>query len=248
MGDVLVLVIAVFFGVFAQTVSGFGLGLVAMPFLSTTVGLDVARPLMTLVAVVMQVSMMIKTRSSLSFRAIGMMSVMGFLGIPLGTRLAEAGWFREEVLLTGLALLTISYALYALFSPQLPELKDDRAMGPFAFTSGVLSGAYNVGGPPIIIYADARRWAADQMRSNVQGFFMFKGVVLVVTHALSGNYTPDVWTCFAWSLPAVVVGLLLGFSLYGKINDKRFRQIVLWLLVGVGAKMLFDIYIAGWAI
>jgi uncharacterized membrane protein YfcA len=245
MGDILLLVGAVFFGVFVQAVSGFGLGLVAMPILSTTVGLDIARPLMALVAVVIQTSMMIKTRKALSFRAIGTMSVLGFLGIPVGTYLTEVGWLREEVLLTGLALLTIGYALYALFSPQLPELKTDRAMGPFAFASGILTGAYNVGGPPIIIYADARRWTADQMRSNVQGFFMFKGVVLIVTHALSGNYTPDVWTGFAWTVPAMAAGLVLGFSLYGKIDDKRFRQIVLWLLVGVGGKMLFDIYIIG---
>lgn len=234
---------AVFFGVFSQTVSGFGLGLVAMPILSAAVGLDVARPLMALVAVMMQTSMMIRMRASLSLRTIGAMSVMGLFGLPLGVWLAEAGWFREDVLLTGLALLTLGYALYALFSPRLPELKSDRAMGPFAFVSGILSGAYNVGGPPIIIYADARRWTADQMRSNLQGFFMFKGAVLLVAHATSGNYTREVWLGLAWSLPAMVTGLLLGFALYGRINDVRFRQIVLWLLVAVGVKMLFDIYI-----
>ncbi len=243
MSAILLVVGAVFFGVFSQTVSGFGLGLVAMPVLSAAVGLDVARPLMALVAVCMQMSMMIRMRASLSFRTIGMMSVMGFLGIPLGVRLAESGWLQEDVLLTGLALLTVSYALYALFSPQIPELKNDRSMGPFAFASGLLSGAYNVGGPPIIIYADARRWTADQMRSNLQGFFMFKGVVLLIAHAISGNFTRNVWVGFAWSIPAMVAGLGIGFALYGRIDDARFRQIVLWLLVGVGAKLLFDIYI-----
>lgn len=236
---------AVFFGVFSQTVSGFGLGLVAMPIISAAVGLDVARPLLALVAVCMQTSMMIRMRASLSFRTIGMMSVLGFLGIPLGVRLAESGWLQEDVLLTGLAVLTMGYALYALFAPVIPELKTDRTMGPFAFVSGLLSGAYNVGGPPIIIYADARRWTADQMRSNLQGFFMFKGAVLLVAHALSGNFTLDVWMGFAWSIPAMITGLLVGFALYGRIDDARFRQIVLWLLVAVGGKMLFDIYILG---
>ena len=51
--------------------------------------------------------------------------------------------------------------------------------------SGILTGAYNVGGPPVVIYADARRWTPDAVRSNLQSFFLLKGVMLVGVHALS---------------------------------------------------------------
>jgi uncharacterized protein len=240
----IVLLLFIFLGVFSQTVSGFGLGLIVMPVMSAVVGLDQARPLMVLIAVSMQVAMMIRSRQALSLRTVGVMSLMGFAGLPLGVWLGESGWFSEPVLLTVLAVLVIMYALYALFAPRVPELKTDRAMGPFAFTSGVLSGAYNVGGPPIVLYADARRWSADEMRSNLQGFFMLKGLILIVAHTVAGNFTPAVWTSFVWSIPAMGIGLGAGFAMYGRINEHRFRQIVQVLLVAIGFKMLFDIYIA----
>ncbi|MEO0561534.1 MAG: sulfite exporter TauE/SafE family protein [Chloroflexota bacterium] len=239
----LLVFVTVFLGVFSQTVSGFGLGLIAMPVLSGALGLGVARPMMALVGVSMQLAMMVRNRRALSFRTIGVMSLLGIGGIPVGVWLGDAVWLSEQVLLTGLGLLTVFYALYALFSPTVPELKDDRAMGPFAFISGIFSGAYNVGGPPIMIYADARRWNSDQIRSNMQAFFMFKAAVLIVAHMFSGNYTREVMTSFMWGVPAIILGLLAGFAMYPYISEHRFRQAVQVLLVIVGGKMLFDLYI-----
>jgi uncharacterized membrane protein YfcA len=239
--EIVLLVGIIFLGVFSQSVSGFGLGLITMPILSATFGLATSRPLMSMVGVTMQIVMMIRNRHALSFRTIGVMSLLGFAGIPLGARMAEGGWLPESVLLGGLGVITVTYALYALLSPQLPELRTNRLLGVFALLSGVFSGSYNVGGPPIMIYADARRWTADQIRSNLQGFFMFKAAVLVIWHVREDNITSSVLFNYAWALPAIAVGLLTGFSLYGHIDARRFRQIVQVLLVVVGCNILFRV-------
>lgn len=240
MGVVLWISAAVFLGAFSQSVSGFGLGLIIMPILSAQLGLEVTRPLVAVIAITVQVTILIRLRQAINFRTIGFMGLAGLLGIPVGSYIADSGMFNEQMLLLALGILVTGYALYGLFSPRLPELKHDRYLAPVSVASGILTGAYNVGGPPVIVYADARRWTPEQVRTNLQGFFVFKYVVIVATHALSGNLTADVWMAFAQILPALVIGLVGGFLLYGRINDARFRQIVLTLLLITGGKLLFD--------
>lgn len=241
MWQMVVVAAVIFVGTFTQTVSGFALGVVIMPLLSATLGLAMARPLAALVAVVVQFLMLVQLRKAITLRELGLMSVAGLLGIPLGTWIAESGWLPEKTLLLWMAVLVIGYALYALFTPTLPELKTDRWLAPFAFLSGALSGAYNIGGPPVVIYADARRWSPEQLRSNLQGFFLFKGVVLLVAHLLSGNVTAPVWVAFGWSLPSIGLGLWAGFALYARLNAAIFRRVVLWLLLVMGVNILWQL-------
>lgn len=245
MNIIAVVVVAVFLGTFSQSVAGFGLGLIIMPILSAQLTLGVARPLVALIAMTVQLTMLIRLRQSIDPRTIGLMGLMGLFGIPAGIYIADSGMLNERVLLIALGVLVTAYALYGLLSPRLPELKNDRYLGLAAFLSGILTGAYNVGGPPVIVYADARRWTPEQVRTNLQGFFVFKYVVIIITHAMSGNFTPAVWQSYVWVIPSMVIGLALGFALYGRINNERFRTIVLVLLAANGAKMLFDLLIVG---
>lgn len=230
------------FGVFAQTVAGFGIGLILMPPLSAIFGLDVARPLAVLIGTTNQVIVLYRTRQSLTLRTVGILSLLALVGLPIGNWIAESAILSEDILLTILALIVVSYALYALVAPVIPYLKDDRWGSAFGFISGVLTGAYNTGGPPIVIYANARRWTPDAMRSNLQGFFLFKGVVLLVIHAGSRNFTTDVVMNYIYALPAIGLGLLLGFWLYPHIPAERFRQFVLVFLLVMGISMLWGVY------
>jgi uncharacterized membrane protein YfcA len=239
----LTVLVIVFLGVLTQTVSGFGLGLVAMPLLTTAIGLDSARPLVALISVASQVIMLVKLRKSLTMGAVSVMAITGLIGIPIGSYLAEAPWLSENTLLTALALIVIIYSLYSLFAPTLPELKNDRWLSAFGFTSGILTGAYNVGGPPVVIYGNARRWTPEQMRSNLQGISLFKTFVLVIDHALRGNFTRLVLTDFTRSFPVMLLAMVVGFFLASRIDVIRFRQLVLILLLIIGGKILFDIYL-----
>ncbi len=237
----LIISLIIFVGVFVQTVSGFGLGLVAMPLLSAAVGLEVARPLMVLVAVSTQAVVIARTYRSISFSTVGVLAALGLLGIPFGNWVAEAQILSEDMLLAILATIITTYSLYALLSPTLPKLHNDRYSGVAGLLSGILTGAYNVGGPPVVIYADARRWTPDAVRSNLQSFFLMKGVMLVGVHALSQNFTGPVLSNYLWAVPAMIAGLVVGFLLYGRINAARFRQVVLVLLLLTGLSILHGV-------
>ena len=39
-------------------------------------------------------------------------------------------------------------------------------------------------------------------------------------------------------LPATLLGAFLGIRLYGRVNDRQFRAVVLWLLLGSGVVLM----------
>ena len=57
-------------GVFVQSISGFGLGLVVMPLLTILLDVRVASPLMNLIALVTLLTISIYYRKKLEFKAI----------------------------------------------------------------------------------------------------------------------------------------------------------------------------------
>ncbi len=245
MSATIILLAIVFVAVFTQTVSGFGMGLIMMPVVSAVFGLAEARPLVTLLGTTVQIIILFRLRHSLAIRTLGLMALLGLFGIPAGNWLAESKAISESTMLTLLAFIVITYALYALIAPTLPHLATDRWSGVAGFLSGLMTGAYNVGGPPIVIYADVRRWTPDVTRSNLQGFFLLKGIVLVFTHMLSRNFTQPVMSNYLMALPVALVGMVLGLYTYKYIDVDRFRQIVLIMLLITGLNILRSIYLTG---
>jgi uncharacterized membrane protein YfcA len=126
------------------------------------------------------------------------------------------------------------YSLYALLNLRLPSLEGGELFLT-GLLAGLLSGAYSVGGPPVIIYANCRGWDPDEFKGNLQAFFLVNDLFALVNHALVGNLTPTVLTNYVWLIPALGLGLLAGRAVDRYIDPDRFRKIVLILLFLMGA-------------
>jgi uncharacterized membrane protein YfcA len=229
--------LTVLFAIFTQSVSGFGLALVAMPILAGLIGIRTATPLIVMVAIVAEIILLIRYKSEINLRAVWRLTAAGAIGIPVGVWALKA--FDERIVLTVLGIFIILYSLYALLNLRLPTL--ERGVWPygFGFVSGVVGGAYNVAGPLIIIYGNCRNWQPKEFKGNLQGYFLVGSVVAVISHALASNITQDVVSNFLLSLPAVGIGLLAGLSLDKYLNPVVFRKIVLVGLIFAGVSLIF---------
>ena len=227
----------VFAATFVQGIAGFGLGLIAMPLLVTFLGIRTATPLVALIAITTEAILLVRYRQAFNLSAVGRLSAASLLGIPLGVYVLRRA--DSQIITTILGGIITAYALYALFSPRLPLLAHRAWAYAFGFVAGMLSGAYNTSGPPVIIYGSCRRWPPAEFKSNLQGFFALNMVMVIVIHAVGGSFTPLVWRNFTIGLPALLLGVGLGFSLDRWINPRLFRQLVLILLVLLGGRLLF---------
>jgi len=227
----------VFLAVFTQSLSGFGIALVAMALLPSVIGIRLATPLVALVAIAMEAVLVIHYREALEVRSIWKVVLAAVVSTPLGALFLSR--VDENIALMILGFVITGYALYALFGFKLPRLESSLWAYLAGLVGGLLGGAYNTSGPPVIVYADCRRWPPETFKGNLQGYFIIVSLAVVASHALNGNFSAEVWRMFWGSLPFIALGLLAGLSLDRWLNPVLFRQVVLALLVLMGIRLIF---------
>ncbi len=233
---VIILVVAAF-AAFTESVSGFGASLIAMAALPAVIGIKTATPLMALCSIVLQLVLVLYYRSAMNPRAMWRVIAASLAGIPLGIYFLRA--VDENIVLGLLGVVLVSYALYSLLKLHLPAFTNPHWGWLFGFIAGVLGGAYNTSGPPVVIYGQSRRWGPAEFKANLQTFFLVNAVIVLAAHRVSGNITPEVWSYFLIALPALVVGMGAGLFTSRFIDPLRFRQIVQVMLIGLGLRLIF---------
>jgi hypothetical protein len=130
------------------------------------------------------------------------------------------------------------FGLYNLSSLHLPTLHKPVYAYPIGFLSGILGGAYNTNGPPIIVYGVLSRWPPDRFRATLQGYFLATGLLIWAGHGIAGLWTPHVLHLFFYSIPVVLLAVWLGSKLSQRIPPGRFNRIIYAALVGVGLVLI----------
>lgn len=226
----------VFVAVLTQSVVGFGLALISMPLLVGLLGIQTAAPLVALIALLAEVVMIVYYREALRVDAIKELAIGSVIGIPLGVLALKR--VDEAVITVVLGVLVAGYGLYGLLAPRLPEIRRTGWGYLYGLAGGLLTGAYNTGGPPMIIYGNCRRWPPDEFKSNMQALFLLHSLSVLAAHAIERNFTPEVLSNLAPAVPAALIGMGLGFALDRLVSPAAFRKIVLLALVALGVNLL----------
>jgi len=233
MNPLVILIVLV--AMFTQTTVGFGSALIAMPFLIVILGPDVARPAFMLAAYTGGVTLMWQYRKDWQLPDVKFVIVGTLVGIPVGTWVA--GSMDKDMFMLVLGIIIICYSLYALSGFKLKEIR--REWGTvFGFCSGILHSAYNVGGPPLVMYNSAHNWEARRFKGNTQATFFIMGMFVIFEHFRTGNITPVVLQNVALMLPAMFVGIFIGLRVEKYIKQSVFRKIVMVLLLIIGLNLV----------
>jgi uncharacterized membrane protein YfcA len=234
----LILVAAVLFAAaFVRSAVGFGDAVVAMPLLAMAVGLKTASPLVAFVGPTISLLILAKSWRKVEFKTAGRLIAATLLGIPVG--IYGLARLPEAPLKIALGLVILLYGVFGLARPQA-TLKNEKAWMPWALgaSAGVLGGAYNTNGPPVVAYGMLRGWPPESFRATLQGYFLPTGLAILAGHGLAGLWTGTVLKLFVYSLPAIALGVLLGGLLHKKLTHEIFAKLVYASLAVMGAAML----------
>jgi hypothetical protein len=221
---------------FLQASSGFGFALVAMPLVTLTLGLNQAGPVVAAAALLLYVANTARLRRHVNWPEWLRLAAATVVGVPLGfwahAHVPE-GWIRGL-----LAVLLIGYAVYGLVRlSRLPAISR-KWVYLAGLSAGTLAGAFNMPGPPVVVYGNLRAWPRDQFRSTLQAFFLVNGLLVVGGHALLGHYDRHSGSLVLASVPALVLGNLAGRLSDRHLNHERFQVLVLLLIGATGAALL----------
>jgi uncharacterized membrane protein YfcA len=162
----------------------------------------------------------------------------GVAGIPIGVRLLV---YTDASVMKGmLGVFLLAFGAYALVSPRLHEIEAGgrAADAGVGFLGGILGGIGGYSGVLPTIWTQLRGWKKETARAVYQPY-------IIVMHALA--VAGIIWVTLdriglimiMVALPSLLVGTWIGWRLYGRLNDRRFRQAIALLLIGSGATLVF---------
>ena len=233
----IILVLAIFFlSTFIRSALGFGDALIAMPLLALVVGIKVATPLVAMGASTIALTILLKAWRKVEIKAAWRLVVSTWIGIPIGIFFLKAA--PELLVKSLLGILIMGFGLYNSFVPNLPKLLTEKWAFITGLIAGILGGAYNTNGPPVVIYGILRRWDPEKFRATLQGYFLPTGGAILVSHAIAGMWTSQVVHLYGYSLPIIIVAVLIGEKVNQIIPQGRFDKIIYGFLVLIGLLLL----------
>ncbi len=236
--EIIISVFFIFFiSTFIRSSLGFGDALVAMPLLTLIVGLKTATPTVALVATTIAITILAKNWRIADLKATFGLVLSSFIGIPLGLVLLKG--INEGFMKGLLGVILILYGLYNLLKPHFKKISASLGFTfLFGFIAGVLGGAYNTNGPPVVIYGTLRRWAPNNFRATMQSYLLPTGFMVLLGHGLSGLWTTQVFRYYIFSLPVVFLAIYIGGKAHRSMTQKHFDRYVNAALICMGVVLV----------
>ena len=232
----LLIAVIIFAASFVQGFSGFGFALISIPFLTMLIDIKMAVPLGAICGLVVNIYLTGVLRSHFNYKELGRMFFGSLLGIPVGSWVLNFG--PSEALKDILGVVVILFALSSIFQIIKP-VKTDSRWGYFAgLCSGILGGAFNTNGPPVLIYFFLKGWDKVNQKAMITGFFLAASTVIVISHAVTGLTTNYIFMLFLKLLPVVLAGIIIGNSLFNKISTELFNKVLLYSLLVLGSLLI----------
>lgn len=212
----------------ARGFSGFGGALIFVPIASSVVEPRLAVPLLLIVDLALTPFLLPKAWRHADRGDVGWMVAGAIIGIPFGT------W-----LLTHLDGVTIRWAIVGMVVMLLALLMSGwRFRGPpsggitvaVGLASGLLSGAAQVGGPPVVAYWLGGTATPLTVRANIVLYFAVSSLLSVGAYLVAGLIT---WESTQLSLligPTFALGLFTGARLFNRVSEPIFRRICYGLI------------------
>lgn len=222
------LALCVGFAAAVQTALGFGFGLVLVPLL-----LALGRTLPEAVAITLGASLWQTTlglyavRAEIRWKAALPLALGQWIALPIGLAAMELlasggpGRVKQGVGIVLLAVLTMRLVADPAPRDEVPRSWTLAA----ALSSGVLSGAVGMGGPPLVLLALAQRFSPDRYRAYLwEQFLMITPVQLAVLTARFGASSLIAFATGAALAPALYLGTRAGRAISARWDSTRLAR------------------------
>ena len=224
-GGVIVVLAALLAGV-----SGFGLGIMAVPLLLLAgFSLPFIVTAVLLISLATRISVMWRLRRSINERRAAVLIGAAVPGLILGAlflRSTDDANALRLVVGTSVSLAAAGLAFAERYPPR-PRLRGMNAAAGFA--GGVLGTSTSLTGVPPALLLTRRGVATRPFHADLATYFVATSAIGLGVLALNGQFSQDGAEAFLWWLPGVVVANLAGTNVALRLPLQTFRSVVLVL-------------------
>jgi uncharacterized protein len=215
------------FASFAQTLSGFGFSLLAVPLMTLVISPRDAVVVATIMASASTTSQAVIDRKHVDLSIAKRLILASYAGMPFG--LMAFIFVSETGLRLVLGVVVISAAVLLLRGFRLREESHhfDWALG---MMSGFLSTSTSTNGPPLVFLMQARRLDPATFRATINTVFAVVNLGALAMFAFAGKLNADNLAGVAVALPSLGIAIAIGYSVRRHVTQERFNTLVIVLL------------------
>ena len=222
---------------FVQSVSGFGMALVAMAGLPLVMPLREAISLVAVFNLFASLVTLWHNRAGFSWQSVLPLAISIGVGVPIGFYFLHSA--DPEIVKRSLGAVLVLIAVSDLrLSPHHHYRLPSWAAVPLGFTGGLVGGAFNVGGPPIVAFVYSQNWSKVRSVAVLQAVFFLSGLVRNALMGPAGDYTRNLFVVLAWTIVPSMVTIALGKKLLDRIPKAVLRKGVFGFVLVMGLKYL----------
>ena len=220
---------------YLQSATGFGGAILCMAILPLVLSIHEAVNFVTVSSLAVTLMIVFANRSGLSLKNAGPLCLGMMLGIPIGYYSLRQ--LDDTLVVRGLGAILMLISLSEFLSDKISHWKIPRRAGTgFGLIGGILAGAYNVGGPPLVAYVFSRKWSKVEMIATLQAVFIAGVVVRNLLMLGGGDFSYRLLILVAISTPAAAVAVWLGKLTLDRLPLSTLKKVVFSLIFVIGLK------------
>lgn len=214
-----------------QGISGFGFALLAVPLLSFVLpSLIQITPLIVIYSLITNLVIISRYRNHIELKKIFILIVFGIIGIPAGLYLL----LKVNVLFLKLILgIIITITSFTLYRDYKVNIKSEFFSFSFVgLLSGILNGSCGLSGPPVVLFLTNRGSDKNTFKANLTIYGIITNIFAIINFLYSGIITNSTFKIELVTLPALLLGTVIGVKVSDFISEHLFKKFIL-LLIGI---------------
>jgi uncharacterized membrane protein YfcA len=225
--SLIILIVVVAF--FAQSIFGFGGGLISIPLLSLLVSVQEAVTLVLIFQVSMGI-LIVKTYKDTSWKVVVPVTAGLLVGTFIGTFFLAA--VSDAFLRRFLAVSTLVFLVKMVFFPNLKfgKLRDTRQGLVSGVVGGFFQGMIGTGGPVFVMYLSAALPDMVAFRASLIYLLFVSNVVRLVISIPAGLLNAEIFRVAGVGAPLFLVAIFLGQRIHYMIKEAFYRYCVYAIL------------------
>jgi uncharacterized membrane protein YfcA len=228
--------LAIFLAAIVRGFSGFGFSLLSVTAISIFLPAREIVPSAFLLEIAASLNLIPSIWREVDWRGIVWLLVGYVVALPFGVyALAQV---PAPPLQLALGLFVIATAWLMLKGFRLKRTPGAAAIVATGAGSGLLNGAFGMGGPPVVLFYFSTRAAAKVGRATVIAFFLSTDSLGLLELGRNGLVTQQSFIQAAIWLPALLIGIALGAKGFRHMDQEKFRRVVLVILIGLAVVTL----------
>lgn len=238
--DLLILIGGLAIAGFAKGTTGMGLPLVATPILAGVFGPRAAVVIVTIPIFAANAILLLQGWKRLDvLRGVAPIIIASAIGALIGVNLLALLDQRTFAILISAMVVVFLLRGERLIGDD-PGARRARIIGPVVgFVGGILQGTTSIASPLIGSFFHARKMDRHGYVVVLASIFQLNAVIQLIGYALLGLYSAEILAIGLVGLVPTLLALALGIFFRGRLDQARFRQLIVVLLVLSVANLLW---------